>query len=207
LVGISVLFVAIYFASNTGNPRKADTPAHLSSVQREAIKPWTWTIRDSATAKEWVELFRGPKDVFTETTWYCDPRIATGRGSRTCVYVRFGMKGTAPLPLRWGINFASDDFLFVNSVIIRTDTTNETVYFEYSRVQREHADGRVWEWTDEATDILRWPLILRVARAGTAAIRFNGRQYYHDYTLTKTDISAIQRTLDIYTLLGGKQVP
>lgn len=77
--------------------------------------------------------------------------------------------------------------------------------FERGRVkfERDH-DSKIWEWYDENLTDADLQMIRAIIASKEAVIRFNGRQYRKDRTITASQKAALQNVLDAYKALGGK---
>jgi hypothetical protein len=199
-----VIVIAIIFIINKPDVGSKGTTTDTGK------RPWedyTWEVADTVGAQGLVQSFRQRADEFTGIEWYKDPKTPRSRSARTFIHAYFGKKDTALLPLRWGLNYVAEEWLFIQRITVRTDTTNELPFLGSQDMNRDNAGGKIWEWCDQQTNVLTWPMLIRIAKAKRTVIRFEGRQYYSDYVVSRSDAESIRRTLDVYTTMGGHIVP
>jgi len=114
----------------------------------------------------------------------------------------FGTKdgSVGSYPLRMKFNYYADDWLFVKSVTIKAD---EEVYnLEKMDFERDNAAGSIWEWSDSPVEDMT--MINKILAAKKVVIRYNGRQYYHDYVLPESQKMAMKDILLAWKRYGGK---
>jgi hypothetical protein len=106
-----------------------------------------------------------------------------------------------PPSLRFIIRYVSDDWLFIESYTIKTDGETHTIAPSYGEIERDNGMGGIWEWYNTDAGATE----LRIARAiigsKSAIIRFSGKQYYKDRTVSAADKRAMQVVLDAYDVL------
>lgn len=114
----------------------------------------------------------------------------------------FGVKGGSAVayPLRMKFNYYADSWLFVESVTIKAD---EQV-FDLGKIdfERDNAAGSIWEWSDSRVSDMT--MLNKVLAAKKVVIRYNGRQYYHDFVLSESQKTAMKETLLAWQRYGGK---
>lgn len=136
-------------------------------------------------------------------TWYRDktsPRHSNYNG----FYAYFGKKNTGSPWLRLVIQYAADDWLFIESYIIKVDgKTYNITEDEYGEIETDNGSGGIWEWLDRNVESDEFEIIKSVANGKDVKIRFNGKQYYKDKTITSKQKLALRNVLDAYEALGG----
>jgi hypothetical protein len=114
----------------------------------------------------------------------------------------FGVKdgSAAAYPLRMKFNYYADSWLFVQSVTIKAD---EQV-FDLGKINfdRDNAAGSIWEWSDSPVDDMA--MLNKILSAKKVIIRYDGRQYYHDFVLSESQKTAMKETLLAWQRYGGK---
>lgn len=114
----------------------------------------------------------------------------------------FGVKdgSAAGYPLRMKFNYYADSWLFVQSVTIKAD---EQV-FDLGKIEfdRDNAAGSIWEWSDSPVDDMA--MLNKILSAKKVIIRYDGRQYYHDFVLSESQKTAMKETLLAWQRYGGK---
>lgn len=110
-------------------------------------------------------------------------------------------KGSAAsYPLRLKFHYFADDWLFVESVTVKAD--DETFNLGEIDFKRDNAAGSVWEWSDEP--LRNRAMVDKVVASKKTIIRFNGRQYYHDFVLPESQKTAMKEIISAWQGRGGK---
>jgi len=141
-------------------------------------------------------------------TWYTDASVPTSHSDDQRLYLYIGKDddGSAPF-LRFVIRYAGSDWLFIEQYIIKTEARTFTLTpddYGAAAVERDNGYGGVWEWWDvRATDEQR-VLVDAVIASKHATLRYEGKQYYRDRTITDTERASLRRTLDAFTVLSGQ---
>lgn len=138
-------------------------------------------------------------DEFKEITWlYSKTRPAYDNTKAFYTYIGINKQGHAWC--RLVIRYHGEDWLFVKSIIIKTD--NNTYTLAADNVQRDH-NTEVWEWIDinvgEGEDIILYDII----HSKQTKIRFVGYQYHYDWTLPAKTIKGLKEIYDYYYLLDS----
>ncbi len=175
---------------------QSDTDSNSNSIESsKEIMP----VVDSARLKELKKLFTEKKDEFENTTWI-RPKSRPQYINQNCAYLYFSKSGNTAENLRFVLQYAADDWLFVKDAQFIVDGKN----FDYNsgRWNTDHDSG-IWEWSDESAS-QNAALIYAIADAKNVKYRLSGNTYYKDKTLSSTYIKSIKNTLEYYKLLGGK---
>jgi hypothetical protein len=98
--------------------------------------------------------------------------------------------------LRLKIQYFAEDWLFVNSVQVKADTSVFEIPVE--AFETDHDGGEIWEWSDTEVDTYLLSILETISQAKTVKIRFNGRQYYKERILSPAKIKALKEVLSIY---------
>ena len=69
-------------------------------------------------------------------------------------------------------------------------------------IERDN-DSSIWEWSDKRLDMYDQSLINALLMAKKAKIRFVGKQYHKDKTITQQQLLSIKRTVQLYRVMGG----
>lgn len=153
----------------------------------------------SKTEQQTLNISRTTKDLSKSTdqvegiTWYEAKGIYP---LSTYVKAYFGTKENSKPILRRYFNYYSENWLFVESVTLVIDGSkyeNERLKFE-----RDNASGNIWEWSDERAAAPEYNQLRAIANSKKTIIRFNGKNYYHDHTVTQKEKAAISKVLDAY---------
>lgn len=142
-------------------------------------------------------------DDMKEITWYQDktsPRYSNYNG----FYGYFGKSNTGSPFLRLKIQYAADDWLFIEKYIIKVDgVTYEIVEEKYGEIETDNGSGGIWEWLDRSVGKKELEIMKAVANGKQVKIRFIGKQYYKDKTITSTQKRALRNVLDAFEAMGG----
>ncbi|WCM49013.1 hypothetical protein OH720_18575 [Pseudomonas sp. WJP1] len=115
----------------------------------------------------------------------------------------FGTKnGSASIyPLRMKFNYYADSWLFVKSVTIKAD--DQVFSLDKMDFERDNGSGSIWEWSDSPVEDMA--MLNKIISAKKVVIRYDGRQYYHDFVLPETQKNAMKEILLAWNRYGGKE--
>ncbi|WP_415376799.1 hypothetical protein [Patiriisocius sp. Uisw_017] len=143
-------------------------------------------------------------DDINEITWYRD-KTSPQYNNYNGFFGYFGKSNTGIPFLRLRIQYAADDWLFIESYIIKVDGITYTIEEEkYGEIETDNGSGGVWEWLDRAVSEDELQIMRAVANGKDVKIRFNGKQYRKDKTINSTQKAALRNVLDAFDALGGK---
>ena len=100
------------------------------------------------------------------------------------------------------INYAGDDWVFFKKITIAVDDERYYKTFSYYDINRDNAGGMVGEIVDAEVSSADIEMLRKIVTSKKTVIRYDGDDYYHDYTLTDSDKSAIKDVLTIYDYLN-----
>lgn len=106
--------------------------------------------------------------------------------------------------LRFVCNYTDDDWVFFKKIIFACDDQRFSKVFSYYDIVRDNDSGEVWEYIDMEANANEIEILEAIASSQKTVIRFQGDDYYNDFTVSAADKEAIRFTLDLYYLLGGK---
>lgn len=187
---------------------------HPGSEQASSAKKLIASIQESIEEIERVEknrlanatkLMRTSYDDVNEITWYYDRTTPKYTDSKS-IHLYIGKKKDETPWLRFRIQYAADDWLFMNSFIIKTDDKPYTISTSYGEVETDHDGGEIWEWYDVGMTNTLYEICKSIISSKSPKLRYNGRQYYKDKSITAQEKQAIQNVLNAYEALGGKLI-
>lgn len=154
--------------------------------------------------KEALSRMRVKEDIVQNTTFYLPKRMPEYINSRCNLSAYIGLQSSHVwLIIRY--NYAGDDWVFFEKVILAVDDARYTKNFSYGDLTRDNGGGMVGEYTDVTnvgeSDI---KMLREICKSTHTIVRFEGDDYYHDYTLTNEDKKAIKDALIIYEYLTSK---
>ncbi len=150
-------------------------------------------IREAA-AKARAAL-RTKVDKLEAVIWYMDPG-SPRYANANAFYVYFGEKsGVLTAGMRLKIQYHSDNWLFIQSFTVFADSER----FDRQNVRFEGDNSsKVWEWYDEPATPQDMEMIMAVINSKDATIRFYGRQYQADRTITAKQKAALKNVITAY---------
>lgn len=104
--------------------------------------------------------------------------------------------------LIWKFNYTGSDWVFFNDVVINIDGEKAAeIPFNYFDVQQEVFTGGVFEAVDVNPANKYADLMQKIASSEKTIIRFAGKDYKYDMTVSDADKQGIQDILDAYNLV------
>ena len=204
LIGIFILvsiLVAIFsLDSDTQVTNSTDKENSTKKVDSAQIKE-NQRIKDSIAlvkkerkekAEKKLKSFKKNEDEFEGTAFYRDPRTPNYTNINF-IYPYIGQKEDNYW-LRLKFQYASDDWLFINKGILLIDGEQYTINGNW---ERDNNSG-IWEWLDIQVGHKERVVLNKIANSKSAKIRYEGRQYHDDRTLTSREKNIIRKTLEIY---------
>ncbi len=138
-------------------------------------------------------------------TWYYDKSSPRYVNSRTNFYAYIGKVENGYPWLRLKITYVADDWLFIEKYIIKADgKIYEIKENSYGEIETDNGGGKIWEWLDRIVGARELQIIEAVAHGKDVKIRFQGKKYRRDRTVTNKEKMALRNVLDAYEALGGK---
>lgn len=95
--------------------------------------------------------------------------------------------------------YAGENWVFFDSLIIKTDNNKYTKTFAYGEVEEEMGMEGVMETVEIPFDKEMYKMVEDIAHSTKAVVRFSGKHMY-DYELSEQDKQILQQFLDCYTL-------
>ena len=204
-VGIFILLLILVGIFSDGNKNSVDKTYEntdsIAVVEETVIDEPISTV-DSAKMKELAPLFTEKLDEFKGVTWIT-PKSAPKYRNSNGFYTYFCTdKDGKPQNLRLVIQYFADDWLFIKNYTFLID--GEVYNFTPANVETDN-NANIWEWTDTSATEYEVKQILKAMRnAKEVKVRFNGRQYQKDKTLTAAQIKAVTQPIEYYEAMGGE---
>ena len=108
-------------------------------------------------------------------------------------------------------NYYARSWIFFDTVIISADGHNTTKTFARADIYRDNSGGRVWEVVDISMGDSRTgipnsdrTLLERIINSEETVIRFQGRDYIHDHTVTQSEKNGLREVLTAHDFLFGR---
>ena len=104
--------------------------------------------------------------------------------------------------LRLVCNYNSWDWIFFEKITYAVDSERYYDYFNYFDVVRDNSGGEIWEYVDMEVGASEIEMLWAIANSNKTVIRFEGDDYYDDYTVTSKQKQSIRDMLIVYELLN-----
>ena len=143
-------------------------------------------------AERALKIFKKSEDEFEGTTFYTDSR-APNYTNINFIYPYIGQKEDNYW-LRLKFQYSADDWLFIKNATLLIDGEQFTITGNWERDN----NSRIWEWLDMQVGINELSILSKLANSESAKVRYEGRKYYDDRTITSKEKDIIKKTLDIY---------
>ena len=186
--------------SNSSDVSETATPDPTPSLDLEAQKKAE--AEAAAELKKALASMRIKKDNVTNKRWYQD-RTTTQYVDVNSLYIYIGQDEGADPYLRFRIQYAGDDWLFIKKYTLNVDGTIYVIEPEYGEVERDN-DTNVWEWYDINPSAENIDMLKQIATSKKAIIRCEGDQYHRDRTITASEKTAISNVFKAYDALLKK---
>ena len=184
----------------------ADRLADVTNYQAltDAQSAYTQAEREAkeAAGKAAVAKLNTEKDEVEGVTFYkpsCYPQYANTR----CFVLPYIGEKSGNYWLRCKVDYTANDWVFFNKVIFSVDgVKRDTVEFDYFDVTRDTVvGGKLWENADFAPSTSQIKLLEDIANSQKTIIRFQGSDYYYDFTVPDKDKQGIKDVLAAYDYL------
>lgn len=150
-----------------------------------------------------LSKLRKSTDEVEGITWYYD-KSTTKYVNTNNAHLYIGVKEGEDPFLRFKIQYAADEWLFIEQYIFRSGNDKYTITPGFSGVDRDNDAGGIWEWYDATPSADDLDMIRKIIASDKAILRYSGQQYYDDRTITSAEKKAFKNILDAYEALGGK---
>ena len=100
--------------------------------------------------------------------------------------------------MRLVFNYTDDDWVFFEKITIAADDERFYEYFSYYDVTRDNGGGDVWEYVDMEVGASEIEMLWAIANSEETIIRFEGDDYYRDFTVSASDKQSIKAALEAY---------
>jgi hypothetical protein len=190
--------------SSTNSGTTTRTQASSSPTPEESVEATPEETKPAVSEKELksaLAKLRVKKDEVKNIKWYYDktsPRFVNYNG----FYLYMGREGEGEPWLRLKIQYAGEDWLFIESYYINVDGETFQISPSYGEIERDN-DSTVWEWYDATPSSTDLYMLQKIANSKKTVMRIEGRQYYKDVTITQTQKNAIRNILTAYQGFGG----
>lgn len=189
-----------------------DTEAAAKVTNKDVLEAAEATLKDlkSAEAQKLLKGMTVDKDEVRNMAFYYPKNFPYYKSAgywaadqRCFVLPYLGMQGD-DVWLRLVCNYTSSSWVFFEKITYSVDGKNYYDFFSYWDVTRDNGGGDVWEYVDQDVGASEIELLWAIANSTKTIIRFEGDDYYRDFTVSAKDKEAIKQILTVYAALGGK---
>lgn len=157
--------------------------------------------REAQIARALSSMRRSHDDV-KEMSWYYDRSVPSTVNSANKLLLYIGKPDKGAPYLRFSIRYVADDWLFIQSYVIKADgRTFEIDASGLRDVERDNGYGGIWEWYDVPAEERELDIVRAIVAAKQVVLRCEGRQYRRDRTIGTDEKLALQRVLNAYEAL------
>lgn len=179
------------------NKKKESEKKRLEEARLDSISK----VETAKTIKELSKYFTFKKDEFSnnDRVWVAPKNVPSL--NRNGIYCYFQTNKDRASNLRLKVQYAADDWLFIQYYIFSID--GMALEYRPDNIETDH-NSTIWEWADNQVTSFDQSLITALMMAKSAKIRYVGRQYYKDRTITAQQLLSIKRTVQLYRAMGGR---
>ncbi len=188
---------------------KIEEDNRMQMFKKETLLKESKKLENDSLRKELLssasKKMRVKVDDMNEITWYFDktsPQFVNYNG----FFIYVGL-GTDRKPfLKLSIQYAADDWLFIDKYIIKVDEKLYTISENsYGEIKTDNGNGGIWEWLSRDVGESELEIIKAVANGTNVKIRFEGKRYYKDKMITEEQKLALKNILSFYESLISTQ--
>ncbi|MFH1051685.1 MAG: hypothetical protein V1779_12255 [bacterium] len=137
-------------------------------------------------------------DEFKGITWFYD-KTTTKYNNRNSFHAYIATGKDFATSLRLRIQYFGDDWLFIESYIIKTDFSTFTLTPD--KVESDHS-SEVWEWCDVSVDSEIYKILKDITNSKVVKVRMIGK-YYKDREIPTSEKKALLNVIKGFEALGG----
>lgn len=141
---------------------------------------------------------KATKDDFEDAVFY-QPSTAPKHTNENGLYP-YLVKVSDNVTLRYRIQYTAEDWLFIQRVLARLKYkggSEKSIELYKGKFERD-SDTRIWEWADTEVSSAMYLDLLDLERAESVKIRFEGKQYTKDRSMTTKEKKALTEVLGVY---------
>lgn len=178
-------------------------PASNATDNKEAYRALAKLVPDNATYAEKSQSYaaleaernesilrklKKKTDEFNGISFYEHPAKPRYTDTRTYFLPYLGARD-GRVWMRFVVHYTAESWLFVEKVSFNVDGV--IVPLPDAEWKRDN-DSEIWEWADVPVNILLRMLLNKIADSKKTVVRFEGRQYFDNVTISATDKQAIR---------------
>ena len=198
VVGFFALFFIVGLVGNMAEDVASVDVLELSDEEIAAARELS--VKDSTeradalqTAEKLTDKLKTKTDDFEESTYYYGNNIIPYTNTNRLLLYMGKQPDSRPW-LRLRVQYAADDWLFVEGVELKIDGQRRELR-GLGRFERDNDAGQIWEWSDTKPSEYNLGVLSEVANSKKTTIRYNGSQYRKDRTITSSEKKALREVL------------
>lgn len=146
-----------------------------------------------------LDRLRRSEDRVAGVTFFHHQNAPRHLNSRSTVSLYIGTRNNDRRPwLRMRVQYAASNWLFVERVIAWHNGISEPLVT--GQFERDNHSS-IWEWIDRTPTELQLEILRSLSTASEAILRFEGRQYRRDVTLSEGDKRALREVLQAFEVM------
>lgn len=149
-----------------------------------------------------LKNMRKEYDEVREITWYYD-KTTPEYANENNIFLYIGQDKNKNVWLRFKIQYAADNWLFIDKYIFKVDDKTYALTPSYDDIKRDNNVNGIWEVYDTDPNL---EMIQAIIESEKTILRHqNDRDnVYEDRTISKKEKTALRNVLDAYKALGGR---
>lgn len=148
-----------------------------------------------------LDRMQREKDEFNDLVFISHPKEPRYTNSRSYLVTYIADTGMIPI-MRMRLNYTDDSWLFIQSAKANID--GDIVDLKLTDWDRDN-NHDIWEYSDIIVDERMRDILVRIANSKKTVIRFDGRQYYDNFTIGNTDKEIIRDMFMVEEILKSKR--
>lgn len=168
----------------------------------------TTAPKAAAAAADPLKGLAAERDKMRNITFYqsaSSPKYINSNG----FFLYFGKEDSGRVtPLHLVMRYHADEWLFIGKAWAKADGAEVIPPQKTGRLmgwERDNAGGKIWEWSDaEVVGPTAIAAVRKLATAKDVTLRFEGKQYYKDRSLTAAQLKAMRDVIAAYEAVSGK---
>lgn len=184
--------------------KKEEEAKALAAKKAQEEKELAEKKKKEEEAKRTAEAtskMRKKYDEVSEITWYHD-KATTQYVNHNSFHLYFGQKANTKPVLRLVVQYAGEDWVFIDKYIIKADDKTFEIAPRFGDVKSDNSTI-VWEWYVTNVSKTEYEIIKAVVASEKTIVRHQGDQKRYDRTITAAEKQAMQNVLDAFVGLGG----
>jgi hypothetical protein len=189
--------------THSGSKQAAEAESMLLEI--EQVMPGIQEVPEVINADTLTYAAGQMRTVFDEGkgfTWYYDKNTPKNKNTN-CIFLYFGKKSNERPWLRFRIQYAADDQLFIQGYTIKTENSSYRINVKPAEVETNNTGRESWECYDTGMTPSLYVIVNAIIYSETATISYIGKQYYDERTITENEKQELKNVLSAFKAAGG----